>query len=68
MKVVNKVSFSFPWALILFITFLVLKLTEVIDWSWWWVTAPLWIPLAIGGAIAAIGGIFLLIVTIIQSR
>mgnify|MGYP003634488306 CR=1 FL=1 len=29
---------------LLFITFLVLKLTEVIDWSWWWVTAPLWVP------------------------
>lgn len=27
---------------LLFITFLVLKLTNVIDWSWWWVTAPLW--------------------------
>ena len=27
---------------ILFIVFLVLKLTEVIAWSWWWVTAPLW--------------------------
>lgn len=30
---------------ILFIVFLVLKLTNVIDWSWWWVTSPLWIPL-----------------------
>ena len=29
---------------LLFITFLVLKLTNVINWSWWWVTAPLWIP------------------------
>lgn len=29
---------------ILFIVFLVLKLTHVIDWSWWWVTAPLWGP------------------------
>ena len=29
---------------VLFIVFLVLKLTETIDWSWWWVTAPLWIP------------------------
>ena len=28
---------------ILFIVFLVLKLTDVINWSWWWVTAPLWI-------------------------
>lgn len=32
---------------VLFIVFLVLKLTETIDWSWWWVTAPLWIPVAI---------------------
>jgi len=31
----------------LFIVFLVLKLTEVIDWSWWWITAPLWIPISI---------------------
>ena len=26
----------------LFLVFLTLKLTNVIDWSWWWVTAPLW--------------------------
>ena len=26
-----------------FIVFLVLKLTGLIDWSWWWVTSPLWI-------------------------
>ena len=31
---------------ILFIVFLILKLTETIDWSWWWVTAPIWIPVA----------------------
>lgn len=29
---------------VLFIVFLVLKLCKVINWSWWWVTAPLWIP------------------------
>ncbi len=28
----------------MFIIFLILKLTNVIDWSWFWVTAPLWIP------------------------
>ena len=33
---------------ILFVVFLVLKLTGTIGWSWWWVTAPLWIPVAIG--------------------
>lgn len=27
---------------LLFVVFLVLKLCKVIDWSWWWVTAPLW--------------------------
>lgn len=34
---------------LLFIVFLVLKLTGQINWSWWWVTAPLW-----GGFIATI--------------
>ena len=33
---------------LLFITFLVLKLTHVIDWSWWWVTVPLWGGFAFG--------------------
>lgn len=32
---------------VLFLIFLVLKLTGTITWSWWWVTAPLWIPWAI---------------------
>lgn len=32
---------------ILFLIFLVLKLCNVIDWSWWWVTSPLWIGLGI---------------------
>lgn len=36
---------SLPTAL--FITFLVLKLTNTIDWSWWWITAPLWIPVGL---------------------
>jgi len=39
---------SFP---MLFLLFLVLKLTGVITWSWWFVTMPLWIGLAIIGVI-----------------
>jgi membrane protein YdbS with pleckstrin-like domain len=31
-----------------FLIFLTLKLCGVIDWSWWWVTAPLWMPFALG--------------------
>jgi len=27
---------------ILGVSFVVLKLTGFIDWSWWWVTAPFW--------------------------
>jgi membrane protein YdbS with pleckstrin-like domain len=32
---------------LLAVAFIVLKLCNVIDWSWWWVLAPLWIPLAL---------------------
>jgi hypothetical protein len=32
---------------VLFIVFLILKLCGTITWSWWWVTAPLWIPLGL---------------------
>ena len=35
---------------VLFIVFLVLKLTGTITWSWWWITAPLW-----GGFALALG-------------
>jgi hypothetical protein len=27
------------------VAFVVLKLCHVIDWSWWWVTAPFWMPI-----------------------
>ena len=29
------------------ILFIGLKLGHAIDWSWWWVLAPLWGPLAV---------------------
>lgn len=32
---------------LLTIVFITLKLTGVIAWSWWWVMAPLWLPVAI---------------------
>lgn len=32
---------------VLFLIFLVLKLTGLISWSWWWVTSPLWIGFAL---------------------
>jgi hypothetical protein len=35
---------------LIFLVFLVLKLTGVVDWSWWWVTSPLWLA-----ALATVG-------------
>jgi hypothetical protein len=32
---------------LLAIVFITLKLTGYIAWSWWWVLAPLWAPLAV---------------------
>ena len=48
---------SFPT--VLFVVFLVLKLTGVIAWSWWWVTAPLWIPAAFAIVILGFVAFFL---------
>jgi hypothetical protein len=56
-------------SMIVFIIFLVLKLTDNIDWSWWWVCSPLWLPILsvmvslifvfiLSIIVAFIGGIF----------
>jgi hypothetical protein len=50
---------------LLFLLFLGLKLGGVIDWSWWWVTAPLWAPAA---AVVIIGGIVLIADAIFGDR
>jgi len=36
------------------VVFVTLKLTGVIDWSWWWVTAPFWGGFALVAVIAII--------------
>ena len=37
------------------ITFVVLKLCKVIDWSWWWVLSPIWISTALTILVVLIG-------------
>lgn len=49
---------------LLTILFIALKLTHVIDWSWLWVLAPMWISVAIVLAIFAVFGIVFLVVAI----
>lgn len=39
------------------VLFIGLKLTGFIAWSWWYVTLPLWGPLALFGIIVSIIGI-----------
>ena len=46
---------------LLTVAFIILKLCNVIDWSWLWVLAPTWIPLALAAAILIVCGIIKLI-------
>lgn len=39
---------------LLTITFIALKLTGVIAWSWWWVLSPLWIGFILLVAVIAV--------------
>lgn len=52
-KYYNKRSLSLQS--ILLIMFILLKVFEVIDWSWWWVLSPLWIPPAITICVILLG-------------
>lgn len=35
--------------------FIALRLCRVIDWSWWWVLSPLWMPLCVVILLVIIG-------------
>jgi len=61
----NATGMSFSsWLTLIFI---VLKLTNVIGWSWLWVLSPTWIPLAMVIVILLFVGLFTLIKTIKRS-
>lgn len=58
----REVIYKGPGTLgLLGIVFIVLKLTGYIDWSWWWVTAPFWAPIALILGILAVLVIIVLI-------
>ena len=44
----SKTSGGVGFVGLLTIAFIVLKLTKVIDWSWWWVLSPIWIIIGLG--------------------
>lgn len=39
---------------LLTIVFIVLKLCDVIAWSWWWVLSPIWIPFGVALVLIAL--------------
>lgn len=59
---------------LVFIVFLVMKLAGigvVANWSWWWVTSPLWLPTALyfgffGGL--AIMGLIVVIIAVLLGK
>ncbi len=48
------------------VLFVGLKLTGIIDWSWWWVTLPFWGGLALVLGILAFVGVGALLVAILK--
>jgi hypothetical protein len=57
-------STSISLGTILFVVFLVMKLAKIGDvanWSWWWVTAPLWIPVVLALSILLIALLIIII-------
>lgn len=62
--VINK---GISTSTLLGIAFIVLKLCNVIDWSWVWVTAPFWIPLTLCVAALAVWGVVVVIIAIVAA-
>ncbi len=51
----NHSSSGISFTGLLTIVFIILKLTNNIDWSWWWVLSPLWITVVLALLIVIIG-------------
>ena len=54
---------GFVW--LLTIVFIILKICDVIEWSWWWVLSPIWISGLITGIILTI---ILIVVTCLKDK
>ena len=63
-KVVNSGGIGLSG--LLTVLFVGLKLTNYITWSWIWVLAPLWIPVAIGVGLILIAVLMFLVKKILK--
>lgn len=59
----TKSSSSISFLSLLFLVFLILKLCGVIDWSWWWITAPLCGGFAVLLVVLPIVGVIALLIS-----
>jgi len=64
----NKSNGGIGLGVILFLVFITLKLTGNIDWSWWWVTSPLWIPFVAVMVILGIVGVISMVIEYIDNK
>lgn len=67
--IVQKTYKSTSLLSVIFVLLLALKLAEigqVATWSWWWVTSPIWAPAALVLGVAALFGVFVLVLKIID--
>lgn len=64
----NAASGGVSFAELLTLVFIVLKLLDVIDWSWWWVLSPLWITFGLVIAILGVAFGVALIKTAIDEK
>ena len=63
----QSVSVNFPFFGILTLIFITLKLTGYITWSWLWILAPMWTPIAFVIGFLLFGGIIAVIVDAINT-
>lgn len=53
---------------LLTIVFITLKLCNVINWSWWWVLAPIWIPIGVLCTIIVVCGLVIGVGTWLEQK
>jgi hypothetical protein len=55
---VDKAEGGITFGGLLTVVFIGLKLSKVINWSWWWVLSPIWLPIILGLIIATVIVVF----------
>ena len=56
------------FASLLTLAFIILKLCNVITWSWWWVLSPIWISISLAVVIFVVAMVVILIMNTIDNR